>query len=226
MAPLRPNPCLLRLIRRARGPCLLDCPEVSGELATRERLADHGSDQTGYRFATARPSTLLGATAVLLTSIVLAIPTITKDRSCHNMFRDGRQHVTPQVGIELHIDAQDWPKLTEVFKELASGYALSFRNSSKTEPGIFQLLGLSLCNERGTNIEAHWQEWASEKWKASPLARRGVPLGVYELQKDSGWEQLARDLIAKLESVWPGKVVFRDRGGRLVPMPRELQRSN
>ena len=200
--------------------------KLSGELATREPSADYGSEQTSYRSGSARPSMLLGAAAVLLTSIVLAIPTITKDRSCHNMFRDGRQSVIPRVSIDLNIDVQDWPKLTEVLKEFASGHALSFRNSSRTEPGVFRVLALSLCNERGTNIGAHQQEWASAQWKSSPLARLGVSLGVYELQRDSGWEQLARDLIAKLESVWQGKVGFKDGGGRVIPMPRELQGSN
>lgn len=199
---------------------------ISGEIATRKPSADHGSEQTGDHFASARTSALLGATAVLLTSVVLAIPTITKDRSCHNMFRDGRQHVTPMVSIELHIDTQDWPKLAEVFKEFASAHALSFRDSRKGEPGVFQLLGLSLCNEHGINIEADAQQWASAEWKASALASRGVHLGVFELQKDSGWEQLARDLMAKLESAWHGKVTFRNGEGRPIPMPRELQRSN
>src|SRR6185436_11963569 len=83
--------------------------KLSGELATREPSADYGSEQTSYRSGSARASMLLGATAVILTTVVLAIPTITKDRSCHNMFRDGRRSVVPQLSIDLHIEAQDWP---------------------------------------------------------------------------------------------------------------------
>jgi hypothetical protein len=164
--------------------------------------------------------------AVLLSSLVLAVPVITKDRTCHNMFRDGRKSVHSQVNMELEIGLADWPKLTTVFEDFGTTHSLSFRNSSRVNPGVVDVLGLSLCSERGANIEAHRQEWAAATFKALPLARSGVAIGVYELRSKSGWETLAQGLVAELESTWQGKVRFKDGSGRVMPMPEKLRRPN
>jgi hypothetical protein len=143
------------------------------------------------------------------------------------MFRDGRQTVQSQVNLELEIGLPEWPKLARLVEDFGLEHALSFRNSSKLDPGsVVQVLALSLCNERGANIQVLRQEWATATFKSSPFGRAGVPIGVYELRSDSGWEALARSLVAELERAWPEKVRLKDKDGRVVPMPESLRKPN
>lgn len=158
--------------------------------------------------------------SLLLTAGALALPTITQDRTCHNMFRDGRTSVGPRVNIVLQISSDDWPRLTQLFRDFSAAHGLSFRDSSRMSPGVVQVLGLSLCNERGVNIVALEQIWHQT---VSVPAKDGVTLGIYELHEGSGWQRLARDFIARLQSTWPQRLQFKDLSGHFIPMPQELQ---
>lgn len=160
--------------------------------------------------------------AVLLTSGVFAIPAITMDRTCHNMFRDGRTSVGPQVNMDLRIGMEEWPKLTEIFDHFAATHGLSLRNSSRDQPGVVRVLALSLCTDQGTNIEVIDQRWASKGF-VPLIDGRGVPIAVYEQHENASWQPLTRDLLAQFESRWPGMIEFRDGQGHAIPMPKELQ---
>jgi hypothetical protein len=200
--------------------------KLTGELSARSRAVSQTSEDTGYR-ASPRRTWGIVTVAVLLGGLVLAVPILTKDRTCHNMFRDGRNSVHSQVNMELEIGLPEWPKLTRLIEDFGIEHALSFRNSSKIDPGsVVQVLALSLCNERGANIHVLRQEWATATFKSSSLGRAGVPIGVYELRSDSGWEALAKSLVVELEGAWPEKVKFRDKDGRVVPMPEKLRKPN
>ncbi|HEY2178995.1 MAG TPA: hypothetical protein VGH15_10465, partial [Caulobacteraceae bacterium] len=120
-----------------------------------------------------RASIWLAAAAVVLTIGIASIPAITKDRSCHNMFRNGRRSVAPQLDIDLDITLDDWPKLAAVLDEFAKAHGMSFRDSSESEPGVLKGLGLSACNEVGQNIAVEDLRWASEKY-APIFSGRGV----------------------------------------------------
>jgi len=161
--------------------------------------------------------------AILLTGTALAIPSITMDRTCHNMFRDGRTSVGSKVNIRLSIPVEDWPRLTRLFEEFGAANDLSFRNSNRDHPGTVRVLGLSLCNDRGLNIHAIEQHWERS---GNSVPKDGVSLGIFELRDGSNWKHAARALIAELEARWPGKVQFKDKLGRIVPMPDELRNAH
>jgi hypothetical protein len=163
----------------------------------------------------------LAVLAILLTGTALAIPNITMDRTCHNMLRDGRTSVHSKVNVRLAIPVEDWPRLTRLFEEFGAANDLSFRNSNHDEPGTVRVLGLSLCNEHGLNIHALEQHW--ERSGNSVPEKDGVSLGIYELREGSNWTHAARALIAELDAHWPGKVQFKDGGGRIIPEPDELR---
>jgi hypothetical protein len=169
-----------------------------------------------------RRGPVLAVTAALLSAAVFAIPSVMMDRTCHNMFRDGRRSVGPQVYGDLPISFEDWPTLTHLMANFASDNALSLRDSSKPTSDVVRVLALSLCNETGVNIEIREQRWASHNFE--PLIQgRGVSVGVYELREGSGWEDIARDLVGRLEATWPGQLRFRDSLGRTVPIPKKLE---
>jgi len=163
----------------------------------------------------------LAVVALLLTATAFAIPGITMDRTCHNMFRDGRTSVGTRVNVVLAVAVDDWPRVTQIFQDFAAAHHLSFRNSSHASPGVVDMLDLSLCNERGLNIHSLEQVWHQKN--VSVPDKRGVSLGVYELRDGSDWRSEARELIARLEAVWPGRIQFKDNLGRDIPMPEELR---
>jgi hypothetical protein len=194
---------------------------LSDALANSEQPSNSGPGQRSNPGQGLFPAALLAVTAMSLAAAVFAVPALTKDRTCHNMFRDGHTSISPQVRISLGIDPAEWPALTEEFDNFGKARALSFRKSRKQKPGEFDILFLSLCNEQGLNIEAHDQRWASKNFK--PLNGRGIAIPVYEVRQGSGWQEATRELVANLEMKWPGRVQFLDGGGRITAPPNELQ---
>lgn len=162
------------------------------------------------------------AMALTLTGVVfIGVPSATKDRTCHNMFRDGRTSIGPQVRIDLDISMAEWPHLAALFEEFGASRDLSFRNSSGRRSDAVELLYLSLCNDLGTNVKVGEQRWADHNFE-NLMKGWGVGVIVYEQQDGSDWTAVTRNLVRALETVWPGKVRFRDSMGRLTPPPAEM----
>ena len=162
-----------------------------------------------------RVGAALAGAATVASVAVATIPSVTMDRSCHNMFRDGRRSASPSLHIDLDIAMDDWPALTTLVENFGVSHGMSFRNSSSSKPAV-KVLGLSACTEQGLVIEANEQRWASRNY--TPLiAERGVPISVFDLTDGNQWQPLARELVAVLDSRWPGKVRFIGGDGRSIP---------
>ncbi|MDB5411450.1 MAG: hypothetical protein JWL84_6362 [Rhodospirillales bacterium] len=156
-----------------------------------------------------RSGSWLAGGAVLAAFAVALVPSLTKDRTCHNMFRDGRSSVSPKLDIDLDVAINDWPVLARLLEEFANSRGMSFRNTSHGEA-----LAVSACTDAGPVITVYELRWASHE--------QGIPITVYDLSDGISWQLAARDLVAALASRWPGKVRFRDGGGRLVSEPAFL----
>jgi hypothetical protein len=151
--------------------------------------------------------TVAAAVSVMLAIGIFAIPSITKDRSCHNMFRDGdRTSIGPEENIELQLDEYRWPELRKLLADFGAAHNLSIRDSSETRPGVVEILGVSLCNDSGINILAVKQHWEPRGLESIPPSPEGVNISIYELRPGSGWEQVAKDLVSSMSEKWPGKV--------------------
>ena len=157
----------------------------------------------------------LAAVALLLTGALFAIPSITKDRTCHNMFRDGRIAIAPQLNFTLEIGIGDWQKLIDAMKDLKAPGSRSLRSDKNSILG-FDTLTLSLCSEAGYNISA------TEIGGARREPATSVNVLVYEMTPGSGWQEPVREIVARLEALWPGKIQFKDSNGKTVPKPKEL----
>jgi hypothetical protein len=158
---------------------------------------------------------LLAAAAMAASAAVFALPSVTLDRSCHNLFRDGRNSVSPKVRIDLDIATTDWSRLTRLLDEFAVSHGMSFRNSNDSKPAVVEILGLSACDENGRVITADDLRWASRA-DAALGGDRGVTIGVFALKEDTGSLPLAQELVAALNSEWQGKVRLRARDGRFI----------
>jgi hypothetical protein len=152
----------------------------------------------------------LAGSAVIASSVVFAIPIIIKDRSCHNIFRDGRTSIGPTVTIDLDISATDRPKLTSVIEEFGKEHEMAFRNWSDDYPSDYgDDFQISLCNEEGLVIEASDDRGTD----------RGFPITIFVLSAETAWQTQMHDLIVALDAQWPEKVRYRDRVGKLVEEP-------
>lgn len=159
--------------------------------------------------------------AVALSIGVFFIPIAMKDRSCHNVFRDGRSHISSELNIDLQISEDEWPTLVAVFQSFAEDHSLSFRDSSEVIPGTVHTLYLSLCNDSGVSISTVEQRWASMDFKNFAQGW-GVAISFYKVEEEADWQFLAREMIARLTKQWPDKVLFRDGGGNVTQMPDDL----
>lgn len=162
----------------------------------------------------------LAGAGLLASAGIAAIPSITMDRSCHNMFRDGRRSMSPNLNIDLDIAMDDWPRLARLLAEFATSHDMSFRNSSKSDSAV-KILSLSGCTASGIVISTNEQRWAQRNF-AAPLPGSGVSIGVFDPNYDSYWLALAQELVAKLEAEWAGKVRFRGVDGRIGPKSPQL----
>lgn len=147
--------------------------------------------------------------ALLVIGGIVASPALTKDRSCHNKFREVRMIGPAVVRIDLSILTDEWPRLIQFFQEFGTTNQLSFRNSSRNEFGARRVIMVSLCNEAGANIEARQDAWAA-----------GVGISVYQVRPDIDSKTLGRDLAINLERQWPGAVQFLDARGRIISAPQ------
>lgn len=177
-------------------------------------------DPAGPGLRQRRLGMLLAGAAIIASVTVFALPSITMDRSCHNMFRDGRKSASPKTNIDLDIAAGDRSKLASLLEQFAISHGLSFRNSSESRLEV-AILSFSACTEQGVVIKIDEQYWAAPEY-AAPRGDRGVAISVFALHGDAEWRSLARELVAVLDAQWQGKVRFRGPMGRLVPGPAEL----
>lgn len=159
-----------------------------------------------------RAPALSAIAAMCVTVAALAIPSITRDRTCHNPLRDGRNFIAPAFNAQLSLPPQDFPELTQTFGRFAAERSWSFRDS--TRRGEFSFFSLSICTDEGTAIAA-----MQVTGPGVPALAADVSLNVYQPQGGSNWESPTRDLVHAIESRWPGHLKFQGSDGRQVERP-------
>lgn len=161
----------------------------------------------------------LALLAVAASGSVAALPMISADRSCHNVFRNGLRSVSAVINIDLDIAQAEWRDLAKLLEQFGQSRKMSFLDLSQSQASTVDTLYLSLCAEDGRVISVNEQLWHTGHLSPS---NRGVGVVIYDPRGTHDWPALARELVAALEDKWRGKVRFRDPGGRLVPAPPEL----
>lgn len=156
---------------------------------------------------------LISAAAVL-TCGIFTLPVVVRDRSCHNLFRDGRTSVGPQVFADLKVPANDWKKLEQTFADFSQAHALSLRGDEQIRDGRLTWRGIDLCNDDGISISLYDEPWLARTH--SPLPERGMRLSVYSLKPGVEWKPLARDLLGEIETAWPQTTTFRGPRGQIL----------
>lgn len=161
-----------------------------------------------------RQSWTVVSVAVLLSSGVFILPVVVRDRSCHNLFRDGRTSVGPQVYANLKVPPEDWKKLEQTLADFSQAQAMSIRRDEQTRDGYIMWRSVDLCNEAGVNVSVGDEPWLARIH--SPRANEGMTLSVYSLKPHSDWKPLARRFLNEIETVWPEKTTFRGPSGQIL----------
>jgi hypothetical protein len=123
-----------------------------------------------------------------------------------------RDSISPQVSMELPIAADDLPKLTKVIQDFAGAHKLSFRDVGV--PYVPPNHSVSLCNDQGVTIHLGVA--------IQPARSADLQISVFELKDGAGWLPMTRALLAKIETEWPEKILFRSPRGGYMPRPKEL----
>jgi len=159
--------------------------------------------------------------AILLSGTIAILPGVVRDNSCHNLFRDGRTSIGPQIHADIELSAEDWPTLRQIFVDFGAAHSLSLRDDEKTQSGKTIWHSLSLCNEAGINIKAADQPWLTRT--QAPSAIRGTKFRVYTLKSGSDWQSPTRDLLSRIDVTWPQKTKFRGPNGNIIPLEEALK---
>lgn len=166
------------------------------------------------------PAAGLLVLAVALTTLILSLPELTKDGSCHNVLRD-RNYAAPSLTMRLTIDKRDWPKL----RQIAAGFAAAHRLSYRDDGQAFRLLQMSLCTEPGIAIEM------DEESRVAGIATDAAPAGelsnvainVYAENPNAPWQPVTRDFVRTLDAAWPGKLTVTGDNGVSLKRPPWLE---
>ena len=154
--------------------------------------------------------------AGVLVAVVIVLPQLTKDRTCHNLFRDGRTSASPVMSIDLVMEEAEWSELKSFYQTFALNHGLEFEGQIDRKFESVSVLYLSMCEEPGLHVNSHRQQW--HRSRADPLPDRGVPISIFQTSVDADWRPLARELVMALSREFPDQVRFRDEGGGLIPI--------
>jgi hypothetical protein len=80
---------------------------------------------------------LIAATAV--SALLLSVPAIMMDRSCHNPMRDGRTSIGSELRIRVDLDVSEWPDLKTIFEEFGMERSWSVATTWKSEACAFPI---------------------------------------------------------------------------------------
>ncbi|TQV83822.1 hypothetical protein [Denitrobaculum tricleocarpae] len=147
---------------------------------------------------------LVGGVGVLLIAGPLTVfwP---KDRSCHNVLRDGLTSISPKVTIDLDLPIENWPDLEAFYQGFAERHELSIQKGRSESTDSVKLLSLNMCREPGATIATDEQRWKHNDFKHQ-MPGYGVGVRVYQNEEHADWVSLARTLIAELRQTWPDRV--------------------
>jgi len=144
--------------------------------------------------------------ALLVLAAAFIIPEATKDRSCHNIMRDGRTSIGPVASFNLHVGHEEWEAVAAEVHWAARQGGWSILSDVRPYED-FKWFQISLCREPGTNILII----GHDEWKE-------VSFAVYQPQGGTSWQKPFTELYLHIQRGWPGKIGFTgDKGEKISP---------
>lgn len=149
---------------------------------------------------------VIGAVPALVVAL-FALPYATKDRSCHNHFRDyspfglDAPTITPRANIYVRAGPDDWKALAAVVQAYARDNRLEFLDLSQDEGG-YRSFYVSACDDSGIAVSALDSRFPG--MAHLDTQRTELSVAVYELRPNPAWPRYTASLVQALEKRWPG----------------------
>ena len=150
--------------------------------------------------------------AIAASWTILALPSLTMDRSCHNVFRDGRRSIMPVLFFTAELAGGEWPRFQNTAERFASAEGWTVDESNDKDKAFSASRFVSACVEPGTRIMFDGAD------RSNPTIAH---VSVFQPQGDDGWRGPAERLLAAIEADFPGRL-RRDRTGTEVQTPSTL----
>jgi hypothetical protein len=203
------------LLGMAGGLSFWGAMRVSGQMAD----TPNQSEAHSSRSLAGSLSIVFGA--VLLTCAIIVLPSVVRDNSCHNLFRDRQIGIDPQISARIKLSPADWPTLRQIFADFGAAHSLAFRSDEPTRRGKILWSDLNLCNESGINIDALDRTWPPQN--NFPHADRDIELNVFDLDAGSDWKPLGRDLLNMIDITLPQKTTILGPDGKAISIEEALK---
>ncbi len=142
-----------------------------------------------------RPGIILAAGTALAVLFVMALPTITKDRSCHNLFRDGRTSAAPALVLDLQVDDGELSAVAAALEGLAQSHGMSVRWGSRWNAQA-PAYDISFCREPGLVVKLQDRRWVSANLPTFPAP---TSISLFTTDASIAWQPAARDIATQLE---------------------------
>ncbi|HEX8444071.1 MAG TPA: hypothetical protein VF631_10550 [Allosphingosinicella sp.] len=154
-----------------------------------------------------KPAALTVA-AIATVGAAVAIPEVTKDRSCHNTLRDGRRSIGQEASFNLMVGTEEWRAVAQEVEAFGREKGWSIISDVRPDES-FQWFQISMCQEPGTNILV----------QGSPEFRE-VSFGVYQPQAGTSWRVPFVELYTRIWRRWPDRIEFTGDVGQQIEPPR------
>ncbi len=128
---------------------------------------------------------------------VFAIPGLIMDRSCHNVFRDGRTSISPVLFFAVEVGEGEWPRLQDIVDRFATDERWAVDQSNADDKAFSPRRFVDVCTEPGTDIILDGFDAPGAHW---------VTVSVYQPQGGDSWQEPARHLLAAIEAGFPGRL--------------------
>ena len=150
--------------------------------------------------------------AIAASWTVFALPKLTADRSCHNVFRDGRGSIGPVLFFTVELKGGEWPRFRDTAEHFASAEEWAVDESNDKDKAFSDSRFVSVCVEPGTKIMFSGAD-ASNPTRAE--------VSVFQPQGGNSWQAPAGRLLASIEAAFPGQL-RRDWTGTEMQTPSAL----
>ena len=158
------------------------------------RLLERGArwPRLGWTSLTAGISLVIAASWT-----IVAIPSLRMDRSCHNLFRDGRRTIAPVLHFVVESSGEEWTRFQDVAESFATNERWAVDESNDQDKGFSLGRFVDACVEPGTNIRFEGTELPGPRW---------FSVSVFQPQGGDSWVGPARRLLASVETAFPGRL--------------------
>ena len=150
--------------------------------------------------------------AIAASWTILAIPSLTMDRSCHNVLRDGRDSIGPVLFFTVELKGGEWPRFQDTAERFASAENWAINKPKSKDKALSHSRFVSACVEPGTEIMFDGADLPNPT-KAQ--------VSVFQPQGGNSWQEPAGRLLALIEANFPGRL-RRDLAGTEAETPSAL----